>query len=132
MRANNIIATRFLAVDAFTPIVNKINNKITQTTDSTNKLKNATNETRNAMQQVGFGAGMAFTALSLPLVMATKNALDFQQRMSYVGTIIDSTKENLGGITNELIAIHKELPVDRNDLAEAPVSYTHLTLPTKA
>jgi TP901 family phage tail tape measure protein len=68
---------------------------------------------------VGKKALVVGAMIAAPLVLAAKTAVDFEAKMSNVATLIDTNKESIAGIGDEVLAMSRKLPVSIDDLTSS-------------
>lgn len=83
------------------------------------KAAMALNNTASSWQQLAFTSGGAAMAILVPLGLATKKAMDFEKQMTNVATIVDTNKESMSAMGNEVMEIAKRVPVAISDLTES-------------
>ena len=117
------IPTYFTAIDKFTAPLQQMKagvisfGKTLNDTEKANIL--AINATATTAQSLMFTSGAAAAATIAPLGLATKAAIDFQDQMASVATIVDTTKESMRGMSKEVLDLATKLPVPIKDLTEA-------------
>lgn len=111
-----VIPSRFTVVDQFTGKVNLMKKSVS------GFAAQAQRDFRKAGQgafELGRTAGKVGLIAAAPLALATKAAADFEDKMSNVATLIDTNKESIGDMGNELLVLSKRLPVSIDDLTSS-------------
>src|SRR5678815_3361068 len=90
-------------------------------------LKAASASGSSAFAAIGT-AGIA--AFAVAGVASLKFAADFEHAMDRIRGLVGLTQDQVEGMSQAVLDIAKATAVGPAELADAPVSYTHLTLPT--
>lgn len=107
------IPTIFTAVDKFSQPVSKM--------AATAQTKFAKLETKfrrvgdNAMATAKKSA-LIGAAIAVPLIAASKSAVDFEQKMSNVSTLVDTNQESMEDMGNEVLMLASRLPKPIDEL----------------
>ena len=109
----NILYTAFVAQDFFSPVVGRMG-------ASVKGLTAATGVAGARMSSVFSNVGMALGAsVIIPLGLATKAAIDFQEQMTNVSTLVDTSVENMDAMGDSLLRMSRRIPKPVSDLTEA-------------
>lgn len=121
--AGMVIPTYFTAIDKFTLPLAKMKAGIIsfghEITAQQAEAAMALNATAASAQQLAMTAGAAAAAIIVPLGLATKAAMDFQDQMASVSTIVDTTKESMSQMSDEVLNMASKMPVKLNDVTDA-------------
>jgi len=114
------IPSVFTAVDKLTAPVNNMAKSVKGFTDTSaagaarlNRRLSSISSGAKKTAQVSAGVGLAIAA---PLAIATKSAMDFERQMSNVSTLIDTNKESMSDMSQEVLKMSTKLPVALDDL----------------
>ena len=83
------------------------------------KITRSLSNTADAAMNVATSAGVMGAAILIPLGLATKAAMDFEKQMGNVATIVDTTKESMSAMGDEVLDIASRVPVKISDLTES-------------
>lgn len=111
--SNYNVASIFTAVDKFSSPVSKMG----RTADSTfAKMDRQLRKVGNQAFAVSKKSAMIGGAIALPLIVAGKSAVDFEEKMTNVATLIDTSKESMTDMGNSVMDMAKRLPVPLEEL----------------
>lgn len=117
------VPTIFTAVDKLSSVISKMQGNVGKFATDTQKKYAAMSRSAQAWstnsRQVALSAGIMGAAIIAPLALSVKKAMEFEDQMANVGTIIDTTKESLTGMGNQVLSIFTKVPVKLDDLTEA-------------
>ena len=118
-----VIPTTFTAIDLMTGPVMRMQKAMTGLTTIAGvrgaALSASLNEISNKAMNVATNAAMIGAAVAVPLGLATKAAIDFEAQMANVSTLVDTAKESMGAMGDEVLRVAKEIPKPISDLTES-------------
>jgi TP901 family phage tail tape measure protein len=118
-----VIPTFFTAIDQLSSPVHRMQGALvgmtTAATAGELQLQRSLQATSAAALEVATSAGMLAGAILIPLGLATKAAIDFEKQMGNVATLVDTTKESIGSMGDELLGIASRMPIPIQDLTES-------------
>lgn len=118
-----VIPTIFSAVDRMSGPVMRMRNAVQGLTAisgaSGAALQRDLHATSIAAMEVATTAGIIGAAVSIPMAMATKSAIEFEKEMGNVSTLVDTTKESITALGDEILGVSKRVPVAISDLTES-------------
>lgn len=117
------VPTIFTAVDKMSSVLSKMQGNVGKFATETEKKYAAMSRRMQNIQsnasQIGIAAGIAGAAIMVPLGASVKKAVEFEDQMANVATLVDTTKENMTQMGNEVLNSFVKLPVPLHDLTEA-------------
>lgn len=118
-----VIPSIFTAVDKFTVPVQKMQGALVGLTTIAGRsgvaMQRSLQETSAMAMQTAASAAMIGAAILIPLGLATKAAMDFEKQMGNISTLVDTSKENMGAMGDELLKLASNMPVKISDLTES-------------
>lgn len=114
--APNIVPTTFTARDEVSKKIEMMQSKASNFARTTADKFNAAGKSAFAF---GRTTGIASAAILAPLGLAAKSAVDFEEKMSNVSTLIDTSKESIKGMGDEVLALSQKLPVPIDELTSS-------------
>ena len=111
-----VIPSIFTAVDKFSGPVNGM------AKNSSNAFARMQRDMRKAGQgafTVGKNAAMVGVAILAPMALLAKSAVDFEEKMSNVATLIDTNTESIEDMGDSVLALATKLPVPIDDLTSS-------------
>lgn len=118
-----VIPTIFSAVDRVTPVAQRIEASIvgmaTGANTATAALATSFRNIGDSMLSVATNAAIFGAAIMLPLVASGREAMKFEKSLGNINTIVDQTKESIGGIGDKILALSRTAPKAIDDLSES-------------
>lgn len=122
MSAPNIIPSIFTAKDMVSMPVGVIGASVSRLGVITDATAARMSRSFTLMSTKAYEVGAATRGLALgimvPLGLATHAAVEFEQQMGNVGTLIDTTKESLSDMSDEVLKLSKRIPKPMHDLTK--------------
>lgn len=119
----NIIPSIFTAIDQLTGPVRRMGVSLqglgVSGTVAGARLERAFTRVNASAMQMGSSAAMIGAAMLIPLGLATKAAIDFGKGMGDVETLIDSTKESMEEMSDDVLKMGKRIPKTLEDISKA-------------
>jgi TP901 family phage tail tape measure protein len=123
MSAPNIIPSIFTAKDMYTIPVGKMGMATTRLglISDTTMIRMERNFRRISTSAMEMAHGMLFigAAIVAPLGIATHAAVEFEKQMGNVGTLVDTTKESIGLMGDDVLKMSKKIPKAMEDLTKS-------------
>lgn len=117
------IPTIFTAVDKLSSVVAKMQGNVSKFASETQKkyaqMSRSAQEWQTNFSQIGMAAGIAGAAIIAPLGFATKASSEFEDQMANVATLVDTSKESIKDMGNQVLDVFTKAPVKLDDLTEA-------------
>jgi TP901 family phage tail tape measure protein len=107
------VASVFTAVDKFSGPVNKMG-RTTQSTFA--KMDRQVRNFGSSAFSVAKKTALIGAAVAVPFIAAANSAVKFEEKMSNVSTLIDTTTESMASMSNEVLSMATRLPVSIDDL----------------
>jgi len=119
MAQPNVLQTYFTAVDLMSGPMSRMQLGLMKMTASAHQLQTAMASTNATLMSVGTSALMTGAAIAIPLGLAANEAMKFEKAMGNVATLVDTTKESMQQMGDEVLNIAKQMPVPIHDLTTA-------------
>lgn len=119
MAQPNVLQTYFTAVDLMSGPMTRMQIGLMRMTASAHQLQTAMAATNATLMMVGTSALMAGAAIAIPLGLAAHEAMKFEKAMTNVATLVDTTKESMQLMGDEVLNIAKAMPLPIDDLTKA-------------
>lgn len=117
------VPTIFTAVDKLSSVISKMQGNVSKFASETQKkyaqMSRSAQEWQTNFSQIGMAAGIVGAAIITPLGFATKAASDFEDQMANVATLVDTSKESIKDMGNQVLDVFTKAPVKLDDLTEA-------------
>jgi len=108
-----VIPAIFQAKDEMSKTMNKMQSNMSRfASDAADKFDKAG---KNAFR-IARQSAMVGVAIAAPLVVAAKSAVDFEEKMSNVATLIDTNKESISAMGDSVLNMATKLPVPIEEL----------------
>lgn len=117
--AQFIIPTIFRAIDQMSSPMMRMRAGLVSMTAATTKMRGEMAATNATMMEMGTSGLMIGAAIILPLALATHAAVKFEKEMSNISTLVDTSKESMKDMGDQVLSMSKHLPVAIADLTEA-------------
>lgn len=115
-----VIPTTFTAVDLFSGPVGRMQKSLLGLTTIAGvrggAMTNSLNDISNRSMNVATNAAMMGAAIVAPLGLATHAAVEFEQKLGNVETLIDTTQESLSGIGDGILEMSRKIAKPISDL----------------
>jgi TP901 family phage tail tape measure protein len=115
-----VIPSVFTAVDKLSGPVSKMGKSVqdfaTESQDAVARSNRRFRKLGDTAFDVAGKSALIGTAIIAPLGLAAKAAIDFEDKMSNVSTLIDPTRESMEKMGQELLSIAKKVPVPIEEL----------------
>lgn len=117
------VPTIFTAVDKMSSVLSKMQGNVGKFASESQKKYAAMSRSMQNIQtnasQIGMAAGILGAAIMVPLSLSVKKAIEFEDQMANVATLVDTTKESITDMGREVLDVFVKVPVPLNDLTEA-------------
>lgn len=117
------VPTIFTAVDKMSSVLSKMQGNVGKFASESQKKYAAMSRSMQNIQsnasQIGMAAGIMGAAIMVPLAVSVKKAIEFEDQMTNVATLVDTTKESITQMGKELLDVFVKVPVPLHDLTEA-------------
>src|SRR5882762_767505 len=117
------VPTIFTAVDRLSSVVSKMGGNVSKFATETQKKYAAMSRSMQNIQtnasQIGIAAGVMGAAIMIPLHRAVQEAIDFEDQMATVATLVDTTKESMVSMGKEVLDVFVKVPMPLHDLTDA-------------
>lgn len=117
------VPTIFTAVDKLSSVIAKMQGNVGKFATDTQKKYAAMSRSAQAWssnaRQVAVSAAIFGAAIIAPLALSTKAAMDFEDQMANVATLVDTTKESITAMGKDVLKVFVKVPVPLHDLTEA-------------
>lgn len=111
-----VIPSIFKAIDKFSPVVKSMSGSVDAfAARAERKLRGVS----KAAEQIGQGAGIVGAAIAAPLILAADAAIKFEAGMSNVATLLDTNKENMSSMGEQVLNLAKTLPIPIEELTQS-------------
>jgi len=118
-----VLPAIFKAVDKFSAPIAGMGKSIDSLADRAHadaaRMERSLRRVHDAAMNIAEKTAIAGAAILAPLVLATKAAEDFQVKMSNVATLVDTSKESMVAMGDEVLKIAQRTPVAIDDLTQA-------------
>ena len=126
MATPNIIPSIFTAIDRLTAPAMKMAGSIKMLGASAGvssvqlaRMERAFNGISTKAMQLGVSATAIGLGITVPLGLAVKSAMDFEQQMGNVATLVDTTKEDMGAMGESVLKLAQKIPKPIHDITAA-------------
>jgi len=117
------VPTIFTAVDKMSSVLSKMQGNVGKFASESQKRYAAMSRSMQNIQtnasQIGMAAGIMGAAIMVPLTLSVKKAIEFEDQMANVATLVDTTKESITDMGKEVLDVFVKVPVPLHDLTEA-------------
>jgi len=121
--APNILTTVFNAKDMLTASVGRMTKGVfglgASASVASAQLEREFSKINRRAMEIGMAGTMIGSAITIPLGLAIKAAVDFEKQMGDVETLIDTTKENMGDMGDAVLEMSKKIPKPIADLTKS-------------
>ncbi len=118
-----VIPTIFTAVDRFSRPVMGMQRAMAGLTNIGSvagaRLQRSLKSISSDAMEVATSAAMIGASVVIPLGLATKAAMDFEKQMANVSTIVDTTRESMSAMSDQVLQVASRVPVGISDLTES-------------
>lgn len=108
-----IVPTKFTAIDALSAKVKAMNSSVSRFAEDFSHKFDAAGKTAF---KLGRQTAIMGAVIAAPLVVAAKSAVDFEAKMSNVATLIDTSKESISKMGDQVLQLATKLPVPIEEL----------------
>lgn len=117
------VPTIFTAVDKMSSVLSKMQGNVGKFASESQKKYAAMSRSMQNIQtnasQIGMAAGILGAAIMVPLTLSVKKAIEFEDQMANVATLVDTTKESITDMGREVLDVFVKVPVQLHNLTEA-------------
>jgi TP901 family phage tail tape measure protein len=117
------IPSIFTAIDKMSAPVKKMGRNMDdfalKTETAAARIERSLRKTRDITKDIATKSAMAGAAILAPLAIATKQAMDFESSMGNISTIVDTSKESMKDMGQEVLQLSTKMPVALEDLTGA-------------
>lgn len=118
--ASLTIPTIFTAVDRFSSTVGKMGNNLSLFNSKAQrhylKLYESADRVAKTSKTIAQSSLIGGLAITTPLILASKEAVNFQKQMGNVSTLVDTNKESMTSMGSEVLKIFRKVPVPLEEL----------------
>lgn len=117
------VPTIFTAVDKMSSVLSKMQGNVGKFASESQKkyaaMSRSMQNIQNNASQIGMAAGIMGAAIMVPLTLSVKKAIEFEDQMANVATLVDTTKESITNMGKEVLDVFVKVPIPLHDLTEA-------------